>query len=66
VPGRHHSRGAVEQRTEVVAVAQLRLTRRQAHPNRQLKCPLRSHRGFDRGLGEVNTATTRSPVWLNK
>jgi len=40
VPGGHHPRSAVEHRSEVVRVPQLRFAGRNAHPHRQLKLTL--------------------------
>ena len=48
MPGGHHPRGAVEHRAEIVPVAQLGLTGRDAHPHRQLRAPLRRDRRVDR------------------
>ena len=45
--GRHHSRGAIEHRAEVVVSAQFGLAGGDAHPHRQLQRPLRGHRGID-------------------
>jgi len=42
-------RRAVEHRSEVVPVAQLRLSGRQPHPHRQLQRTLRGDRGIDGG-----------------
>ena len=48
VPGSHHPRRAIQHRSEVVAVAQLCLTGRDAHPHRQLQRPLCSDRSINR------------------
>ena len=47
--GGHHPRRTIEHRTEVVAVAQLGFTGRDAHPHRQLQSTLRGHRRVDSG-----------------
>ena len=49
VPGGHHPCRTIQHRTEIVPVAQLGFPGRQPHPHRQLQCPLRGHRGIDRG-----------------
>ena len=48
MPGGHHPRSTIEHRTEVVRPAQLGFAGRDAHPHRQLQCPLRGHRGIHR------------------
>jgi len=48
VPGSHHPRGTVQHRAEIVPVAQLCLTGRNAHPHRQLHPTLGSDRSIDR------------------
>ena len=69
VPGGHHPRRAVEHRPEVVPVAQLGLTGRDAHPHRQLQRPLRSDRSIDsrprrreRGNHAVTGVAEQKPV----
>ncbi len=47
VAGRHHPRGAVEHRAEVVVAAQLGLAGGDAHPHRQFQRPLRGDGGVD-------------------
>jgi hypothetical protein len=46
--GRHDARGAVQRRTEIVAVAQLGLAGADAHAHRQFEAALRSDRRIDR------------------
>jgi hypothetical protein len=48
VTGGHHACGAIQNRSEVVALTQLGLAGRQPHPHRQFECPLRGHRRIDR------------------
>jgi hypothetical protein len=48
VTGGHHPRGAIQYRTEVVRPPQLGFAGGDAHPDRQLQRPLRSHRSVDR------------------
>ena len=45
----HHSCGSIEHRSEVIAVAQLRLAGCQSHSHRQLQRPLRVDRGVHGG-----------------
>ena len=45
---RHHPRGPVQHRTEVVGPGRLRLAGRDPHPYRQLQRSLRLHGGIDR------------------
>ena len=47
MPGRHHSRGPVEDRSEVVPVTQLGLTGRQPHPHGKYQFSLRRDRSID-------------------
>ena len=47
VAGRHHPRGPIQHRTEVVRLPELRLAGGQSHPDRQLKLLLRGKRGVD-------------------
>jgi len=49
VAGGHHSCGSVEDRAEVVCVAQFSFAGRQSHPHRQLQLPLRVDRGVHGG-----------------
>ena len=49
--GGHHARGTIQNRSEIVALTQLGFAGRQAHPHRQLQCPLCSHRRIHRRLG---------------
>ena len=55
--GGHHSRGAVERRTEVVRIAKLGFAGRDAHPHRQFQFPLRGNSSLHRRLrrGERRT-----------
>ena len=48
VTGRHHPCRTIERRTEIVAASQLCFAGRDAHPDRQLECPLRGYRRIDR------------------
>ena len=45
---RHHPRGTIQHRTEIVRPPQLGFAGRDAHPHRQRQCPLRGHRRVDR------------------
>ena len=51
MPGGHHPRGTIQNRSEIVALTQLGFAGRQAHAHRQLQCPLCSHRRIHRRLG---------------
>ena len=65
MPGGHHPRRTVEHRTEVIALAQLGLACRDAHPYRQFQCTLAAIAASTADLGEANAAHTPSPVCLN-
>ena len=51
MPGGHHPRGTVQDRTEVVAFPQFGFAGRNPHADRQLKRPLRGHRRINRTRG---------------
>jgi hypothetical protein len=48
MPGRHHPRSTIEDRTEVIRPSQFGFAGRDAHPHRQLQLPLGRHGSIDR------------------